>query len=415
MAIIKPFRGLRPKADLASQIASPPYDVINSEEARVMAQGNDLSFLHVVKSEIDLDPETNQYDTRVYEKAADNFKKFVEHGMFLQDEQDCFYLYQQIMGGHKQVGIIACVSADDYQNNIIKKHELTRPDKEEDRTKHIDLLDAQTGMVFLTYRARESVDAAVNECVKRNPAYDFTSPDGVQHIIWVVDDPEKINIFKESFHQVSAIYIADGHHRSASSVRVRDRRKAKNPQHNGEEEYNYFLGVLVPHNQVQILSYNRVVKDLNQYTKTQFLEKLAEKFEVVPSKDNQPYAPDQPHSFGMYLDSCWYCLKAKKGIYRDHDPIESLDVHILQEGILSPLLDIKNPRTDERIDFIGGIRGLKELEKRVDEGAYQVAFSLYPTTVENLMEVADSNQVMPPKSTWFEPKLRSGLIVHLLS
>jgi uncharacterized protein (DUF1015 family) len=255
----------------------------------------------------------------------------------------------------------------------------------------------------------------VNECVKKESAYDFTSPDSVRHTLWVVDDPEKKNDIKETFHQVGAIYIADGHHRSASSVRVRDRRKANNPQHSGEEEYNYFLGVLVPHNQVQILSYNRVVRDLNPWTKEQFLEKLEEKFEVTSSEDNQPFTPEQPHSFGMYLDGSWYRLKAKKGIYQDNDPIESLDVQILQENILSSLLSIKDPRTDKRIDFIGGIRGLKELEKRVDGGGYQVAFSLYPTTVENLMEVADSNQIMPPKSTWFEPKLRSGLIVHLLS
>ncbi len=415
MVTIKPFRALRPKPELASWIASPPYDVIDSEEARAMARGNDLSFLHVVKSEIDLDPSIDQYDARVYEKAAENLKKFIGQGFFFQDKQDSFYLYQQVMGDHKQIGIIACVSADEYQNNIIKKHELTRPDKEEDRTKHIERLDAQTGMVFLTYRAEESINDLVKGCIKKAPLYDFTGSDGVQHTIWAVDEPEKVKNIQESFQQVETIYIADGHHRSASSVRVRDKRKESNPQHSGEEEYNYFLGVLVPDHQVQILSYNRVVIDLGQWTKDQFLEKLAENFEVTPSSKNQPYAPEQPHFFGMYLERGWYCLKAKKGTYADNDPIESLDVQILQRNILSPLLDIKDPRTDKRIGFIGGIRGLKELEKRVDAAEYQLAFSLYPTTVENLMEIADSNQVMPPKSTWFEPKLRSGLIVHLIS
>lgn len=416
MAIIKPFRGLRSKPDLASQIASPPYDVINSDEARVLTEGNDLSFLHVVKSEIDLDPEVNLYDARVYEKAAENFKKLMDQNVLIQDQGDCFYLYRLIMGDHEQVGIIACVSVDDYQNNIIKKHELTRSDKEEDRTKHINTLNANTGLVFLSYRARESIDLLVNKGMENDPVYDFASEDGVQHTIWIIDDAEDINKLIDSFRQVvGTIYIADGHHRSASSVRVRDLRKARNPNHTGREEYNYFLGMLVPHNQVQILSYNRVVKDLNQWTRDQFLKSLKEKFEVTPSDNNKPYSPEQPHHFGMYLEGSWYCLKAKEGIFKEDDPVESLDVQILQKNILSSMLNVMDPRTDKRIDFIGGIRGLKELERRVNEGRYQIAFSLYPTTIEDLIRIADSGQVMPPKSTWFEPKLRSGLIIHLLS
>ncbi len=415
MAIIKPFRGLRPKPDLALQISCPPYDVISAEEARAMVEGQDLSFLHVVKSEIDLDPDIDPYNGRVYEKAVENFKKLMNKKAFIQEQNDCLYLYRLIMGDHEQAGIIACVSVDDYQHNIIKKHELTRADKEEDRTKHIDILNANTGLVFLSYRARESIDIIVNNFMMSDPAYDFVSSDDVRHTLWVLDKPDTISNLVDCFRQVEAIYIADGHHRSASSLRVRELRKLKNPHHTREEEYNYFLGVLVPDNQVQILSYNRIVKDLNKLTQDQFFKKLKEKFEVVASKDNRDYSPEQPHSFGMYIAGSWYCLRTKVNTFQEDDPVESLDVQILQKNVLSSILNIKDPRTDKRIDFVGGIRGLKELERRVDGGGYQVAFSLFPTSIEDLIRIADSGKVMPPKSTWFEPKMRSGLIIHLLS
>ncbi|MEW5806304.1 MAG: DUF1015 family protein [Acidobacteriota bacterium] len=416
MAIVKPFRGLRPRNDLVAKVACPPYDVLSSEEARIMAQNNPLSFLHVAKSEIDLKPDIDLYDDRVYEKARENFQKFIKDGVLVRDGKDSFYIYQQIMGDHRQVGLLACVSVDDYLNNIIKKHELTRPDKELDRTKHIDCVGANTGLVFLTYRAKAEIDWIIESCVKRQPVYDFVDEQTVRHTVWIVDDSATIRNLAEAFGRLDAIYIADGHHRSASSCRVRDIRKEKHPDHTGREEYNYFTGVLFPDNQVKILPYNRAVATLNEMSAETFLQKIGERgFEVEAAPSNDPHNPERQHTFGMYLEGKWYRLTARKEIIVDDDPIERLDVQILQKNLLGPILGIEDPRKDKRIDFIGGIRGLGELKKRVDSKRLRVAFALFPATVDDLMRIANAGRIMPPKSTWFEPKLKSGLVMHLLN
>lgn len=414
MAVVRPFRGLRPKKELAEQVAAPPYDVLDSEEAREMAKGNPYTFLHVNKPEIDLDPSVDLYDERVYEKGAENLRKFIREGFVFQDEKPKFYIYRQIMGSHQQTGLVACASVDEYEQDRIKKHELTRQEKEDDRVKHILHQNAQVGPVFLTYRAREEIDRTIAEITKGDPEYDFTSDDGVRHTLWVVNDDSLIRKIEELFSQVDVLYVADGHHRSAAAMRVREIKKNANPQHTGKEEYNYFLTVIFPHNQMQILDYNRVVKDLNGLDEASFLKKVKEKFEVTPMPEGQPFKPNRTHEFGMYLNGRWYKLTAKPGSYDENDPVKRLDVSILQENLLAPILGIGDPRKDKRIDFVGGIRGLSELEKRVNSGNWAVAFALYPTSIEELMAIADAGKIMPPKSTWFEPKLKSGLVVHLL-
>ncbi len=414
MAVVRPFRGLRPKKELAEQVAAPPYDVLDSEEAREMAKGNPYTFLHVNKPEIDLDPSVDLYDERVYEKGAENLRKFIREGFVFQDEKPKFYIYRQIMGSHQQTGLVACASVDEYEQDRIKKHELTRQEKEDDRVKHILHQNAQVGPVFLTYRAREEIDRTIAEITKGDPEYDFTSDDGVRHTLWVVNDDSLIRKIEELFSQVDVLYVADGHHRSAAAMRVREIKKNANPQHTGKEEYNYFLTVIFPHNQMQILDYNRVVKDLNGLDEASFLKKVKEKFEVTPMPEGQPFKPSRTHEFGMYLNGRWYKLTAKPGSYDENDPVKRLDVSILQENLLAPILGIGDPRKDKRIDFVGGIRGLSELEKRVNSGNWAVAFALYPTSIEELMAIADAGKIMPPKSTWFEPKLKSGLVVHLL-
>jgi uncharacterized protein (DUF1015 family) len=413
MSIVKPFRGLRPKKGYAEKVASPPYDVLDSNEARELAAGNSYSFLHVNKPEIDLDADINPYHEKVYQKGAENLKTLINDGILIQDQSDNFYIYQQVMGNHAQVGLVASASVDEYEKNLIKKHELTRSDKEDDRVNHMIHLNAQVGPVFLTYRTKSEIDALISQITQNVPVYDFVSPDGVRHTFWVVDNEKTIHTIEAHFKNVDQLYVADGHHRSAAAQRVRDIRRNTNPQHNGTEEYNYFLTVIFPDNQMQILDYNRVVKDLNGLTKEDFLNKTGEKFEIS-SSGSQSHKPIRSKEFGMYLQGEWYKLVAKEHSYDPNDPVQSLDISILQENLLSRILGIGDPRKDKRIDFVGGIRGLNELEKRVNSGNWGVAFALYPTSIEQLMAIADAGQTMPPKSTWFEPKLRSGLIIHLL-
>ncbi|RMH71102.1 MAG: DUF1015 domain-containing protein [Gemmatimonadetes bacterium] len=415
MAHIRPFKGVRPPKELAAKVASYPYDVINSEEAREIAKGNPYSFLHINKPEIDLDPSISLYDDRVYAKAAENLQKFMAEGILVQDETPHYYLYEQQMGDHKQVGLVVAASVDDYLNDHIKKHELTRKAKEEDRTRHLDVTNCNAGPVFLTYRAHDEIDQLVADWqTHHEPENDFMAEDGIYHRFWVIDDTAVMDRITALFaDQISTMYVADGHHRSASAANLGVMRRQQFPNYTGEEPFNFFLAVLFPHNQLKILDYNRVVKDLNGHSADEFLKRIREKFEVE-KWGTDPYAPEDKHHFGMFLEGAWYKLVAKAGTFNPEDPIERLDVHILQANVLEPVLAIGDPRTDDRIDFVGGIRGLKELERRVNETGYTVAFSMYPTSIEDLIHVADAGKIMPPKSTWFEPKLRSGLVVHLL-
>lgn len=416
MSVVRPFKAVRPTPELASKVAALPYDVMNSQEARQMVVGNSYSFLHVDKAEIDLDPAIDLYDTRVYEKARDNLNKMIVDGVFIQDEKPCLYIYKQVMNGRAQIGIVGCTSIDDYRNNVIRKHELTRADKEQDRINHVDYCDANTGPIFLTYRAEPAISAIVSGVMgSKAPVYDFTSDDGITHTVWVIDDEKLIGSIGQAFAGVENLYIADGHHRSASAVRVGIKRREANPDHNGSEEFNYFLSVIFPDDQLYIMDYNRIVKDLNGLTKDEFFARAGEKFTVTPYTRTGTLKPEKKHTYGMYLDGKWWLLEAKDGTYDAADPVARLDVSILQNNLLHPILGIGDPRTDKRIDFVGGIRGLEELSRRVDDGSMAVAFSMYPTTMEDLMDIADADAIMPPKSTWFEPKLRSGLFIHKLS
>ena len=412
MATIRPLKGVRPQNKLAPQVAAYPYDVINSKEAREIAKGNPLSFLHVSKAEIDLPESINLYDDQVYAKAKENFENLFKNKTFMQDPKPYLYIYKQKMGDHEQYGIVGCASADEYNNNIIKKHELTRKNKEDDRTRHVITLNANAGPVFLTYRDNKNIDKIVNHFTQSNtPEVDFTATDKITHTIWVIKDTQLINQITELFKSINYLYVADGHHRSASAARAKAERLKTDPHPSDDKEYNYFLSVFFPATQLKIMDYNRVLFTLNNLSKEEFLTKVKTKFEIT--KDTTPH-PSQPCEFGMYLDHCWYQLRAKDGTYPINDPVLSLDVSILQNNLLSPILGIGDPRTDNNIDFVGGIRGHLELERRVDSGECQVAFKLFPTSVNQLMDVADAGSIMPPKSTWFEPKLRSGLIIHLL-
>lgn len=413
MVKIKEFRGLRPTPEMVENVASPPYDVVNSQEAREMARRKPYSFLHVIKPEIDLPEDNSPYDDAVYRKGRENLDRFRKDGIMIQDPIPAFYFYRLIMGDITQTGLVAGASIEDYENNLIKKHELTRADKEADRIKHVDTLNANTGPVFLTYKAREEMDDLTGEVIKTPPLYDFISYNDIRHTLWKVDQPKMVENIREIFSRVDCLYVADGHHRSASGTIVGEQRRAANPNHTGDEEYNYFLSVIFPHNQLHIMDYNRVVRDLNGLSREEFLRLISKDFEVEPREDTSPYHPESPHCFRMYLDGKWYRLTAKAGSFPGDDPIKSLDISILQNNLLSPILGIGDPRKDDRIDFVGGIRGLEELSARVD-GGDAVAFALYPTSIEQLMAVADQGLMMPPKSTWFEPKLRSGIIVHLL-
>lgn len=416
MSVVRPFKAVRPTPELASRVAALPYDVMNSAEAREMVKGNPYSFLHVDKAEIDLDPSVDLYDTRVYEKARDNLNRMIAEGVFVQEEKPCLYIYKQVMNGRQQVGIVACASIDDYRNNVIRKHELTRADKEQDRINHVDYCDANTGPIFLTYRARADINAQVASVMaEKPPVYDFVSTDGISHTVWVIEEETVIDTICKAFAGVENLYIADGHHRSASAVQVGLKRRQANPGYDGSEEFNYFLSVIFPDDHLYIMDYNRIVKDLNGCTKEEFLAKVQEKFTLTPYTGTGALKPEKKHTFGMYLDGSWQLLQAKEGSFDENDPVARLDVSILQNNLLHPILGIGDPRTDKRIDFVGGIRGLQALSDRVDNGSMAVAFSMYPTTMEDLMDIADAGAIMPPKSTWFEPKLRSGLFIHKLS
>ncbi|MFV2072574.1 MAG: DUF1015 domain-containing protein [Thermoanaerobaculales bacterium] len=412
MARVEPFRGWRPRLDVCAQVASPPYDVVSSAEAREMAANNPLSFLHVVKPEIDLDPGVDIYAPEVYAKGAENLRRLVAEGYLVREQSPALYLYRQRMGEHVQTGLVAGASIDEYEADLIKKHEHTRRVKEDDRTRHVDALDANTGPVFLTYRAQASIDQLVARIADRTPAYDFIAPDGIQHVLWVVDDLADREELVEAFRQIPELYVADGHHRSAAGTRIRALRREANSAHTGEEPYNFFLSVIFPDNQMMIMDYNRVVRDLNGLNPDSFVAGVRKRFEVDAIGEGRPPAAKY---FGMYLEGKWYRLRAREDSYPCEDPVRSLDVAILQENLLAPVLGIGDPRSDDRIDFVGGIRGLGELERRVDGGDWAVAFALNPTSIDQLFAVADAGLVMPPKSTWFEPKLRSGLIVRPLS
>ncbi|MBX7288939.1 DUF1015 family protein [Clostridium chauvoei] len=411
MAIIKAFKALRPTKKLASKIAALPYDVMNRKEAKKMVEGNKYSFLHVDRAEIDLDESINMYDDVVYDKAKENLEKMIDLKWYIQDKKPYFYIYRQIMNGKQQTGLVACASVDDYKNNIIKKHELTREEKELDRINHVDRCNANTGPIFLTYRENKSISNIINEWVKKKPVYNFTSEDGNEHVVWLIDDEKTINNLENLFKGVDYVYIADGHHRSASAVKVAELRRKEYKEYTGEEEFNFFLSIAYPDSELQVLDYNRTVKDLNGLTKEKFLEEVREYFKITLSKDK--VKPSKKHTFGMYLEKEWYLLEAKDGTYNIDDPVEQLDVSILQNNILRPILGIDDPRKSNRIAFIGGVMGLEELEKRADSDM-KVSFSMFPTSIEDIMTIADSGRIMPPKSTWFEPKPRSGLFIHKL-
>ncbi|MFW5757587.1 MAG: DUF1015 domain-containing protein [Bacteroidota bacterium] len=413
MAIFKPFKGFRPPKDIAKQLASRPYDVINSEEARLEVKNNPYSFLRVVKPEVELDPDMDIYHPKVYQKAKENLQKFIGNGWLKQDQSKNFYLYAQSWRGKKQFGIVGCAGVQDYIDGVIKKHELTRPDKEEDRMKHVRATNANAEPVFFSYHAVKEIDQIVEKIISDPPEYDFAADDGVEHQFWVIDSDHIVQKLEDLFQRVPAFYVADGHHRTAAAALVGNEKKNQNPNHSDDEEYNFFMAVLFPHNQLTIIDYNRVVKDLNGLTSEDFLSKLKKIF-VVEEIGTQQYKPGKIHEFSMYLDSKWYKLTALPHTYNNSDPIGVLDVTVLSKNVLDNILGIKNLRTDKRIDFVGGIRGLDELEKRVDSGEMRVAFALYPVSMEQLINIANTGNIMPPKTTWFEPKLRSGLVVHSL-
>jgi uncharacterized protein (DUF1015 family) len=413
MAILKAFKGIRPTADKAHLIASRPYDVLNKAEARVEAGNNNLSYLHVIKPEMDLADDVNQYGEEVYNKGKENFFNLMDEKVLVQDDNDYLYIYAQTMNGKTQYGIVGCAGVEDYMNNVIKKHELTRPDKEEDRMNHVRTSGMNYEPVFFSYPAVKEIDDIVAKIVKNNAEYDFTSEDGFGHHFWVIREKSKIDRITELFAELPATYVADGHHRTAAAALVGNERKKNNPNHKGDEEYNYFLAVHFPDDQLTIIDYNRVIKDLNGNTKEEFISKLEARFDIE-EKGTEIYTPDSLHNFSMYLDSKWYSLTAKEGTYDNNDPIGVLDVTILTNEILDPFLDIKDLRRSKRIDFVGGIRGLSELSRRVDNGEMEVAFALYPVSMKQLIDIADSGNIMPPKTTWFEPKLRSGLVIHAL-
>ena len=414
MAILKAFKGYRPPQNIVKELASRPYDVLNSSEARKEVVGNEYSLLHIIKPEVDLPENIDLHSEAVYNKAKENFDSFKNNSWLVQDDDEYLYIYAQTMFGKTQYGIVGCASVDDYMNNVIKKHELTRPDKEEDRMKHVRSTNANMEPVFFSYPAVEKIDTIVNNYVSENKAdYDFTADDGVGHHFWVLRDSDKINEIISLFKELPSTYVADGHHRTAAAALVGNEKKKNNPNHTGNEEYNFFLAVHFPDNQLTIIDYNRVVKDLNGYTKEDLIEKLKGSF-TVENKGKDEYKPTSLHNFSMYLDGDWYSLTAKTNTYDDSDPIGVLDVTILTNEVLQPMLDITDLRRSKRIDFVGGIRGLGELKKRVDSGEMKVAFALYPVSMQQLIDIADSGKIMPPKTTWFEPKLRSGLVVHEL-
>ncbi|OFY65779.1 MAG: hypothetical protein A2V64_01425 [Bacteroidetes bacterium RBG_13_43_22] len=415
MAVVKPFRGVRPPKSIVSDLACPPYDVMSTEEALMMSQGKEFSLLHITRSEIDFPPETDAHSEQVYKKSVSNFALWRKNGWLVQDDEPYFYIYAQTMQKRTQYGIVGCASVDDYLNGVIKKHELTRPDKEQDRMTHIRVNDANVEPVFLAYPAVKKIDRIIITITKKiAPEYDFVSEDNIGHRLWVIKDMENNSQIEKLFKEkVPFTYVADGHHRTAAAALVGREKREKNPKHNGTEEYNYFMAVHFPDNQLRILDYNRTVRDLNGLSEEEFMAKLEMGF-VIKEKGPKTYRPRKLHNFSMYLDGKWYRLTARPHTYNDKDPIGGLDVTILTNQILAPVLDIQDLRRSKRIDFIGGIRGLGELKKRVDNGDMKVAFALYPVSMKQLITIADSGNIMPPKTTWFEPKLRSGLVIHLL-
>ncbi len=413
MATIKPFRAFRPAPEYAAQVASLPYDVLNTAEARESARNNPNSFLHVIKAEIDLDPQIDSHAPEVYARASENLQQLVTDNILVQDQQDCLYIYRERIGDACQTGLVVCTPIADYLDGKIKIHEHTRPDKVHDRMRYIEACGAHTGLIFLTYRRQLPINQCVAAWVANHaPVYDFTSDDAVQHTVWVIDDREVLDAFMQHFGAVEALYVADGHHRAEAAAEFARASRQWRADVTGDEPWNHFLAVLFPSDELTILDYNRVVKDLNGFGESEFLLRIEEKFEIERFSGNGPYRPDTQHTFGMYLGHTWYMLRAKSGSFREDDPVEALDAAILQKNLLEPVLAIRDPRTDTRIEFVGGIRGLEELEREVDEGRYQVAFAMYPTTIDEVLAVADAGKVMFPKSTWFEPKLRSGLFVH---
>jgi len=414
MSVLRPFRAVRPLKEYASRVAALPYDVMSSEEAAVMVRGNPYSFLHVDKAEIDLPAGTGLYDDVVYAKAAENLAKLESDGIARQDDTPNLYLYRQIMNGRVQTGIVGCVSIDDYLNNVIKKHEHTRADKEADRIRHVKTCDANTGPIFLCYERLGAIDAVIDKYLALEPEYDFVTDEGIATTIWVIAAGEDITALTESFKRIPSLYIADGHHRCASAVRVGQEKRAENPGYTGEEEFNFLLAVLFRADELQIMDYNRVLKDTNGLTDAELLARLAETFAL--EECSVAYKPEAKHTFGLYLSGQWYKLTLKDGICDENDPVARLDVSLLQNHVIAPIFGINDPRTDKRIDFIGGIRGLQELERRcAADGDMRAAFAMFPTTLDDLMAIADAGEVMPPKSTWFEPKLLSGLFIHKLS
>ena len=414
MATIKPFKGIRPPKNLVEKVESRPYDVLNSEEARAEAGDNEMSLYHIIKPEIDFEPGTSEYDPRVYDKAAENFKKFKDNGWLVQDNEEHYYIYAQTMGNKTQYGIVVGARVEDYMNGTIKKHELTRRDKEEDRMKHVRVNNANIEPVFFAYPDNEKLNALLEKYAKTEPEYDFIAPiDGFGHKFWVISDKEDIDLITNEFAAMPSLYIADGHHRSAAAALVGAEKAKQNPNHTGNEEYNYFMAVCFQASQLTILDYNRVVTDLNGYSSEDFLKALEKNF-IVENKGTDLYKPTALHNFSMYLDGNWYSLTAKEGTYNPNDPIGVLDVDVSSRLIFDELLGIKDFRSDKRIDFVGGLRGLEELKRRVDSGEMKMALALYPVTMKQIMDIADSGKIMPPKATWFEPKLRSGLIIHKL-
>lgn len=412
MAIVRAFKAFRPKVGLESKIAALPYDVMNSEEAREMVRDNEYSFLHVDRAEVNLPKDTNIYDKAVYEKARDILDKMIQDGLYVQDDNPCMYIYRQTMNGNSQTGLVICAAIDDYINDKIKKHEHTRKDKEIDRINHVDYCDANTGPIFLTYRNQTEISKIMDKWIQNEPLYDFISEDGNGHIIWIINNDSDIKKLTTLFKTIDSLYIADGHHRAKSAVEVGLKRRRENPGYTGEEEFNYFLAIVYPDNELEVLDYNRTVKDLNGLNEDEFLSAIEKNFKIKVSKE--AVKPKKKHTFGMYMNNIWYELEAKDGTFNEEDPMERLDVSILQNNLLSPILEIDDPTKSDRIEFIGGIRGIKELEKRANKDM-KVSFSMFATTIDDIMSIADSGMIMPPKSTWFEPKPRSGLFIHKLS
>lgn len=416
MAIVKPFKGVRPPKEYVERVESRPYDVLSSEEARKEAGDNEMSLYHIIKPEIDFPEGTSEYDEQVYEKAVENFRKFQQKGWLVQDQQDCYYLYAQTMNGKTQYGLVVGAYVNDYLTGVIKKHELTRKDKEEDRMKHVRINNANMEPVFFAYPDNSILNGLINQYAATVPVYDFIAPiDGFRHQFWVINNQQDITTITKEFQKMPSLYIADGHHRSAAAALVGAEKARQNPHHQGNEEYNYFMAVCFPASQLTILDYNRVVKDLNGMTPDEFLTRLNKDFIVTAKGETNPYHPTRLHEFSLYLEGQWYSLVAKEGTYNNDDPIGILDVDISSRLILDKILGIKDLRTNKRIDFVGGLRGLEELKRRVDSGEMKMALALYPVTMQQIMDIADSGNIMPPKATWFEPKLRSGLIIHELA